>query len=994
MGLTLRRAAAAKGLLTAAALVALGATLAVAGLIGYGRATAEAGVRSALAAADPADRSILVRGSAGPDPAGRDQAVRAAYAGGLGGAPVTVRGAGYASGWAFAGPAGDAVPDADGIVYAAVVALEDLPGHAGLVAGTWPGAGAAALAEPVAAVLGVRPGGTLPLADRRTGAVTRLTVSGIWRPREVRDPYWQLVPEVFTGRTAQTATYGPVVVDRAEFDRRFATAASAGWVVQAGLDTADLNRVDAAAAATERIGAGLPETTGLGSSATVTTGLGGLRDRLQRAALVGRSALVTPVLLIVLLGAYTLLLVALLLTESRRGETAQLRARGAARGQLAALAGREALLVVLPAAVLAPPLAVLLIDELGRLPVVAGRLPLAPRLDATLWVVAAVAAAGGAVALISPAIRRGGTYVGELTGRSRRSLVQRAGLDLVLVLLAVLGWLQLRQYSSPLAGGPRDVGGLGLDPLLAAAPTLGVLAGAVIAIRVLPPAARLAARRLDRRAGVATMLGTWQAARRAHAGPMVLLALAVAAGTVSWCLAGTAERSLTDQADHQVGADLRLIETGGAAPGRRAGELAARPGLTAVLPGWHDTVATGPSGELADLIALDTARAAGVVRVRGDLAGGDPAGLFHRVAQARGPLPTATLRAGTVTTTGGPVRTAAVFTDGRRIDLGVSDDGRPLRFTVTGAGLAGFVVDGGERGVTWRITGLDGDWKAVDRNGFGLEMSADRLVRGPGRFAVTRAVPDAPVPIVATPQALAALRPQPDAPVQVTVAGHPVTVRVVATMDAIPGAGRPAAFLADLPALNARLFHSYGLVHGTQEWWISGDPRGLAGLTEVRLLDRRAIAAEAGREPFGTGARTGLFAAAVGALLLAGAGIAVDVQATARRRAVEMAVLHTLGAGPRQLARSLVVEQTFLAGLGALAGLLVGLLVAAAMAPLLILTPSAGHPVPRPLLTVDWWRVGGTAVLLVAVALALSAIAAALAGRRLPATRLRIGMDR
>ena len=49
MGLTLRRAAAAKGLLTAATLVALGATLAVAGLIGYGRATAEAGVRSALA---------------------------------------------------------------------------------------------------------------------------------------------------------------------------------------------------------------------------------------------------------------------------------------------------------------------------------------------------------------------------------------------------------------------------------------------------------------------------------------------------------------------------------------------------------------------------------------------------------------------------------------------------------------------------------------------------------------------------------------------------------------------------------------------------------------------------------------------------------------------------------------------------------------------------------------------------------------------------------
>ena len=40
-------------------------------------------------------------------------------------------------------------------------------------------------------------------------------------------------------------------------------------------------------------------------------------------------------------------------------------------------------------------------------------------------------------------------------------------------------------------------------------------------------------------------------------------------------------------------------------------------------------------------------------------------------------------------------------------------------------------------------------------------------VESTGRFAVTRAVPDTPVPIVATPEALPALRPQPDAPVQV-----------------------------------------------------------------------------------------------------------------------------------------------------------------------------------------------------------------------------------
>jgi hypothetical protein len=48
------------------------------------------------------------------------------------------------------------------------------------------------------------------------------------------------------------------------------------------------------------------------------------------------------VLLIVVLGVYALLLIAMLLTEHRRGETALIRARGAARLQIAGLAAREA----------------------------------------------------------------------------------------------------------------------------------------------------------------------------------------------------------------------------------------------------------------------------------------------------------------------------------------------------------------------------------------------------------------------------------------------------------------------------------------------------------------------------------------------------------------------------------------------------------------------------------------------------------------------------
>ncbi|WP_416904281.1 FtsX-like permease family protein [Micromonospora echinospora] len=651
MRLALRRARGAKGLLLAAVGATLVATVALTGLAGYHRDVVSSGVRGVLAAATVEERSVLVRGAAGRTPdvlAQRDTALRAGAADVLDGWPGTVEAAGYAAGRQLRGDVGAAVADDDGAVYASVLFLDDLAAHADLTTGTWPAAGGSpvqtTLAEPVAAILGVTVGDRVPVTDGFTGRVTDLTVVGLWRPRAADDPYWRLAPETTTGAQPGTATYGPLTVDRADFLRHFLTNASAGWLitpdVAAATGTADLDRLADAAG-------GLAATAGLGDSGTTTTALGDLVDRIRRAALVGRSALVTPMLLVAVLGGYTLLLVAALLTEQRRAETALLRARGAARWQIAGLAGREAALVVAPAVLLAPPLATEALRHAGRIPALAEvSLRLQPRLDTLTWTVALLVAAGCALAMLGPNLRRGDSYVADLAARSRpgrRGAVQRAGVDVVLVVVALLGWYQLRSYSSPLSG----VGGgdLAIDPLLAAAPTIAVLAGAVLALRIVPPLTRLAQRYVDRTRATAAMLGMWQAGRRPHAGPVLLVALAVAVSALAWSLAGTTGRSLTDQADHHVGADLRLTETG-TAPGDRAAQLARLPGVTAALPAWRSTLSLGATRQPASLLAADADTAARVVRLRPDLAGGSPPACSRRSTGPASTRPTPSCRPG------------------------------------------------------------------------------------------------------------------------------------------------------------------------------------------------------------------------------------------------------------------------------------------------------------------------------------------------------------
>jgi predicted lysophospholipase L1 biosynthesis ABC-type transport system permease subunit len=254
------------------------------------------------------------------------------------------------------------------------------------------------------------------------------------------------------------------------------------------------------------------------------------------------------------------------------------------------------------------------------------------------------------------------------------------------------------------------------------------------------------------------------------------------------------------------------------------------------------------------------------------------------------------------------------------------------------------------------------------------------------------------VPVVATDAALAALRLRVGDSTRLALGPLDVDVRITGAVRALPGTTDPAALLADLPSLATAQFADYGVVTEPGEWWLATRPgehvaaaAAVAASGGVQVRDRLESARAVAADPYGRGARLALFAAASGAVLLAGLGLVVDARATARRRSGELAVLHTLGAGPRTLARSLVAEHGVLAGVGLIVGVLVGIGVAATLAPLVILTSSGSRPVPTPLLHVPWVPVLLSAAMLAVATLALSALTALTVRRRLAAMQLRVG---
>ncbi|MFF0390175.1 FtsX-like permease family protein [Kitasatospora sp. NPDC004615] len=639
-GFVLRRLRGRLPLAAAVLFTVLITTTVLTALVAFNRTAAEAGLRRNL---DGGNRvGVVLSADDAVDARVADDAKAAALGTQLfNGLPVATQSLALSRAYGLPGLSNAQDPDLT------VLASLDR-GRLKLAAGQWPtakgapagpdtaGTVQAAVPESSLSRLGLTDG-ALPakvtLSDRYGGRPLTVEVTGAYQVADREAPYWRLDP--LGGREIQVkgfTTYGPMAVDDGLFTSGLLPQGRRSLLLTADFSAADPERVDQVRARADK----LPDLVRHYSAGLQPqTELPALLGELHSATLVARSSLLIGALQLAVLAAAALLLVVHLVADRQRPENALLTSRGATRRQLAAWTAVEALLLALPAAVLAPLLTGPVLWLLTAWGPLAG-MPLEHTDTTVRWPVAAACALACVALTALPAVLRRDADRVVSRRQAVVSTVARSGADLTLLALAVITYQQLAARTGGLSADAA--GQLGIDPVLVAAPTLALCAGTLLVLRVLPFAARLGARLAARGRALGPALAGWQLARRPGRanGPVLLLVLAVATGVLALGQHAAWRDSQRDQADFASAGGLRIQASGLPALGQ-GGRYSALPGGDRLLPvaefdQWL------PGDKRGRVLLTDTARAATELHVRPDLFGGRPATeLFAPLAE---PQPT------------------------------------------------------------------------------------------------------------------------------------------------------------------------------------------------------------------------------------------------------------------------------------------------------------------------------------------------------------------
>ncbi len=255
-----------------------------------------------------------------------------------------------------------------------------------------------------------------------------------------------------------------------------------------------------------------------------------------------------------------------------------------------------------------------------------------------------------------------------------------------------------------------------------------------------------------------------------------------------------------------------------------------------------------------------------------------------------------------------------------------------------------------------------------------------------GQLTLAPAAPGV-IPGVATQRFLNASNAGVGATVQTNLNGAIIPVKIVAAVSTVPTVtGDGGGLVVDLGTLQAVLARGELEPAPVTQWWLAARDPARLSVPRPALPPGSAVISANGIEtalladPLSTVPQQALLAVAIAAAILAITGFCVSIAAGVRQRRAENALLAALGVPPRAAAAQLCLEKLMLSVPSALAGLVLGVVLAELLVPAITLTAAATTPVPPVLIQLSWSQ---TLALALAVAV-LPVLAAALTIARRP----------
>ncbi len=486
--------------------------------------------------------------------------------------------------------------------------MTGFPEHSQLVEGIWPrtpgevGPGGvqleAVVGQRAANDMGFEVGDWLYITPFRSSPEERieLHIVGVVTPIDSRDEYWMGTPNQFSLQTVGEILVVPAFVAEEDFlqvlGRRFPTAVGEfGFNIFVDPSVITADTVDATQEALESLETDLNKSY---PRTFVFSRLGLTLNDFERDLTLARVPVYVFVSLVVIVVLYFLVLITGILGRSQAEELGLLRSRGSSVIQVCGVLLLADSVLALAAIAFGPLLAwpivrYLMLPTFGEL----GGGPIETSLSANMYWMGAIGAVLALAALaVSATLRARAGISDSMATRSRPaevSFLHRYYLDIVVVLVVGLLWWQFGEREGFLSKS-LATRGLEVDPTVILGPVMGLLAAALLLMRVLPLVVRMVVWLCVRGGPAWSSFATTRLARDSvlPSSLAVLLMLSTALGVFGATFQSSLSKSQREQTSYRVGGEV-VVSGPGVRPAL-AEELGRVPGVIAATPVLRDSI--------------------------------------------------------------------------------------------------------------------------------------------------------------------------------------------------------------------------------------------------------------------------------------------------------------------------------------------------------------------------------------------------------------------